>query len=131
MSQTYVIRSLRRTGKPTIDVEPTRRLSAAVVQVLAMGAAFDGAVYEVGANDLRLTEGEINERLLASQLRSTDLIRVNGAWLPLAEYVPVGDAAAVAARRERRLRALRSIGLALLTTIAFCLYMAFRFAIGR
>lgn len=59
-------------------------------------------VHEVTAERLVMSAERVDEALRTGALRSTDLVELDGARVALADALPFLDAAAVAARRERR-----------------------------
>jgi hypothetical protein len=59
-------------------------------------SGFGDEVFEIEAEERDLTPGEITEALRNGQLRSTDLVLIDGQWISLRESDPFGD---VASRR--------------------------------
>jgi hypothetical protein len=59
-------------------------------------SGFGDEVFEIEAEERDLTPGEITEGLRSGQLRSTDLVLIDGQWLSLRDSAPFGE---VASRR--------------------------------
>lgn len=120
MTASYSVRRL--TGTLNRELSGTVRRQAFWGQVDA-----EGAVYDIEATDLLLTEEEIARQLQQRELRSTDLVRFQGCWVSLTDFPPVADEAAAAERHERRKRYAKYAGILFL----FACCEALRFALLR
>jgi hypothetical protein len=85
-----------------------------------------GAVYEVGAEELSLSSEEIGACLEQRQLRSTDLVKIDGTWTTIAESVPFFEVAEPYARRERRIRYLKAAVMLFVSISVFVGMVLFR-----
>ena len=102
--QSFVVRKLTQVGPPVRE----ERSFDESRDPLGNAASMAGAVYEVDADEVRLSAAEIARSLEARRLRSTDLIMIDGTWTTLAESPPFSELAEPYARQERRKRNLRS-----------------------
>lgn len=110
--QSFVVRQLKQVGRPDYEAvrqgrsgDPAGTLSAAA-----------GPVFEIEAQELRLSADEVAERLSARKLHSTDLVFIDGTWVTLAESPPFFEVAEPHARRERRIQTAK--GALLVFTVA-------------
>ena len=97
----FVVRRLT-AGRTTRESNPNYRDVGGQVD------SVDGAVHEVNSQDLRLSSDEVVTLLERRELRSTDLIVVDGTWTTLADSMPFSEAAEPYARKERMVRNLKS-----------------------
>ena len=112
-SSLFAVRKLTQSGPLIVDYETgsqSRNLAGA-------GVARAGAVHEVNCEELRLSSEEIARHLDARQLRSTDLVMIEGTWTTIADSYQFEEVAEPHARRERRARNTKS-ALILFTMIA-------------
>lgn len=100
---TYRVRKLSTVGAGVVDRTYRGRGASAAFMAASERA---GAVYEVSANEVRLSADEVMAMLRSGELASTDLVYADGAWGPLAESVYFEDVAHLAAKRERLKRNL-------------------------
>ena len=101
-SHRFAVRKLTQSGPYVYEVVFNRKNS------VERGASLAGAVHEVECEELRLSSEEVAQRLDTQQLRSTDLVMIDGTWTTIAESFQFEDVAAPHARRERRERNTRS-----------------------
>lgn len=106
----FAVRKLSKSGPYLYELSSSPRNS------VENGASLAGAVHEVSCEELRLSSDELVARLEARQLRSTDLVMIDGTWTSIADSYQFSDVAEPHARRERRRRNLRS-ALILLATV--------------
>lgn len=109
--QSFVVRQLTQVGRP--DYETVRQGRSGDPAGTISSAA--GPVFEIEAQELRLSADEVAERLRARKLHSTDLVFIDGTWMTLAESPPFSEVAEPHARRERRVQAVK--GALLLFTV--------------
>ncbi|MFT3706666.1 MAG: hypothetical protein QM817_03270 [Archangium sp.] len=74
---------------------------------------------EIDAEELTLTSSEIDAMLAREELRSTDLVQIDGCWMSLADSPYFGDAAAPVAARESQVRWLKAVGGLALIVLAY------------
>lgn len=115
--ETLLVRRLRPTGRVALPL-PARDLWTTVV---GAPSALAAAVRDVEASEEALTPDGVRQALASGRLRSTDLVYLDGAWHPLLETQPFGDAAGVRARIEARRRTLWS-GALFLVTLAILVF---------
>jgi hypothetical protein len=120
MPTTYPVRRLIKSARPLPEGSPDFR------DPFANGARMAGAVYDVSAEELRLTSREVVQWLDGRNLRTTDLVMIDGTWTTIAESIPFYEAAEPHAKRERRIRNLKSALLLFLSLAAFAAVFAFR-----
>ncbi len=120
--QSFVVRKLSKTGSPDFEQRESRQY----LDGFGNGAAYAGAVYEISAVELRLSAEQIVARLEARQLQTTDLILLGGTWTTLAESPPFFEIAEPYARRERRLRDLKSALILFVSVAVSALFFAIR-----
>lgn len=101
LTLSYAIRRLRKSATSPANRSSNFRDPSANVDAMA------GAVYEIEAEELRLTAEAVAVRLEERWLRSTDLVMVDGHWTTLAESQPFSELAAPMARRERLIQGAR------------------------
>lgn len=113
--QSFVVRQLKQVGRPVYEARPERGFR----DPMGTTSAAAGPVYEIEAQELRLSADEVAEGLALHELHTTDLVLVDGSWMTLAESPPFFEVAEPHARREQRIRAARG---ALLIFASACLY---------
>ena len=101
MPTSFIVRRL--TAGPTTSDPNTNYLD-----VGAELDSVDGAVHQVNSQDLRLSSDDVVRLLERRELNSTDLVVVDGTWTTLADSMPFSEAAEPYARKERRVRNLKS-----------------------
>jgi hypothetical protein len=120
----FVVRKLSKQGRSIYEASSNDR------DPLANATAIAGAVHEVRADELLLSSEEISTRLEGHQLRSTDLVKIDGTWTTIAESPPFFEIAEPYARRERRIQNLKSALILFLsiagTALALLLRVGFR-----
>lgn len=99
----------------TAQVFRVRRLTQQGAGVSSSGSMSDraGAVFDVKASDASLTDEQVVQALRRGQLRSTDLVQVDGVWSTLADSLPFGDEAAKLTMGEGLGRTMSSTMMAL------------------
>ncbi len=102
----FSVRKLTQSGPPIVDYE--KRYPSYRRNSVEDGSALAGAVYEVNCEELRLSSEDIAQRLEARDLRSTDLVMIEGTWTAIADSYQFEEIAEPHARRERRARNTRS-----------------------
>ncbi|MEW5743114.1 MAG: hypothetical protein AB1938_29635 [Myxococcota bacterium] len=126
---TFRVRRLRATGRGEIASGPHQVVDPRY-EALSYASRIAGAVYEVASTDLELALVEIKALLNKRELRSTDLIFVDGVWKPLIEHFDVSDEAEGARRYEDRVRLAKHVGLALAAVAIFGAFSAYLWLSG-
>lgn len=111
----YEIRKLKTFGKG--DFKDARRKNKASDGILGLYSA----VYSVNCTDFACSRDAVVALLDQRFLRSTDLVKIDGCWMTLADSPQFGDAAEPHARHEARIRWLKGAGVIALFIAYFVL----------
>lgn len=68
-----------------------------------------GAVYDVDADEAVMQQAEVVAALRSGELRSSDLVNIDGVWTTLLDSPPFGEVAETRAGRDRLWQHRRSI----------------------
>ena len=85
-----------------------RKLTLGPVIIKEWAFRYSMSVHEVDSQDLRLSRDEVVSWLAEGALHSTDLVLFEGTWTTIADSMPFCEAAEPYARKEQRLRKLKS-----------------------
>lgn len=99
--------------------------------MLALPGVAAAALHQVTEERVEMSAQCIDDSLRTGALRSTDLIRLDGAWVALADAIPFLEAAEVAQRRERRVAFVKASLLALLSLCLTAGYFMLRMWLAR
>lgn len=115
MALQYRVRYLRQTGDGEVEL-PSGGDGA--MSVFGEVSARAGAVYQVAANEFEVSADAIVEELRSGDLKPTDLVLIDGTWMPLVDSQPFGE---LATAREAALTLRRNLryGLALGGAVVF------------
>lgn len=116
----YPVRKLTRAGRPTYQPSSNPR------DPLANAEQMTGAVWDVNCEELRLSSEQLLERLQRRQLRSSDLVMIDGTWTTIADSIPFSEIAEPFARRERRISNFKSAMMLLACISAAVAVLVFR-----
>jgi hypothetical protein len=123
MNACYPVRRLSQVGEGVVDSTHYARGAAGLFQSASDRA---GAVYDVHAAELTLTHDEIMQQLQRGELRSTDLVQVDGAWSTLLDSAPFGEEAEKRAGGEALGRNLKYIAMGAGSFVLLLLYVFLR-----
>jgi hypothetical protein len=89
MSRTFKVRSLSTSG-PGVTAGSHGHGAAGAFMAMSDQA---GAVYDVNAKEIGLSEEEVAAQLKSGRIKTTDLVEEDGRWTTLADSMSFGDVA--------------------------------------